>query len=207
MSHTPHPKTAQTDHDVHELIRQRWSPRAFDSDRPVARAALLQLLEAARWASSSANEQPWRFVVAARDREPDAFARCHACLTTANAEWAARAPVLALVAVRRTFEKNDASNHHAWYDAGQAVSNLTLQATAVGLSVRQMAGFDPVRAREACEVPDPFEPAVMLAIGYAGDPESLAREAHRNAERAPRRRRSIGEFVFAGRWGVRWEER
>jgi nitroreductase len=197
-----HPKDAGADHEIHELIRRRWSPRAFDPARAVPRAELLRLFEAARWASSSSNEQPWRFVVALRDEDERAFQGLYAGLSASNQSWAAAAPVLALVAVRLTFERNESDNAHAWYDAGQAVAHLTLQATAQGLSVRQMAGFDPAVARDACGVPPPFEPAVVIAIGYAGDPAQLVRDAHRAAETAPRRRRALTEFVFEGRWGT-----
>ncbi|MEZ5316721.1 MAG: nitroreductase family protein [Vicinamibacterales bacterium] len=195
-----HPKTAGTDHEILEVIRTRWSPRAFDPDRAVDRADLLRLFEAARWAPSSSNEQPWRFVLADRRDQPEAFDRLLGTLTGSNPDWAARAPVLLLVTVREDFERYGVANAHAYYDTGQAVAQLTMQATALGLGVRQIAGFDPDRAREACAVPAPFRPAVVIAIGYAGDPATLAREKHRAAEGAPRKRRPLREFVFAGRW-------
>jgi nitroreductase len=196
-----HPKHADTDHDVHELIRRRWSPRAFDPSRDVSRAELLRLFEAARWAPSSLNEQPWRFVVAERTRTPEAFAALHATLTGKNPTWAGAAPVLALVAIRRNYEVHEVPNESAWYDAGQAVALLVLQATAMGLSVRQMEGFDRDRARAAVNMPPEFEPAVAMAIGYAGDPDSLAVEKYRHAETKPRTRKAVGEFVFDGAWG------
>jgi nitroreductase len=200
-----HPKTAKADHDVLDLISRRWSPRSFDPARPVSRAELLRLFEAARWASSSANEQPWRFIVTLRDHDRTAFDGLYASLTKSNADWAIAAPVLALSTVRQTFERNDMANAHAWWDAGQAAAHLTLQATAQGLSVRQMAGFDAAIARAACAVPAPFEPAVVFAIGYAGDPDGLSRESHRHAETTPRVRRPLGESVFEGRWGTSFE--
>ena len=196
-----HPKIASTDHDVIDVIRRRWSPRAFDAARDVVRDDLLRLFEAARWAPSSGNEQPWRFVVVERSQSSEAFAALMGTLTGRNPAWAGAAPVLVLVAVRATREKNQAPNRHAWYDAGQASAFLLLQATAMGLSIRQMEGFDHERAAEVCRVPPPFEPAVMMAIGYAGDPESLAVDLHRDAERKPRSRRPVSEFVFGGAWG------
>lgn len=195
-----HPKYASADHEIHDLIRRRWSPRAFDATREVARADLLRLFEAARWAPSSMNEQPWRFIVTERRSTPEAFAALYASLTGRNPGWAGSAPVLVLVAVRKTFEALDAANESAWYDAGQAVALLVVQATAMELSVRQMEGFDRERARAALAVPGPFEPAVVMAIGYAGDPESLALEKHRLSELKPRSRKSLGEFVFEGTW-------
>jgi nitroreductase len=201
MADPAHPKIAQTDHEVLDVIRLRWSPRAFDAARDVAEADLWRLFEAARWAPSSRNEQPWRFVVASRARTPDAFAAMLASLTPRNQAWATAAPVLVIIAVRLTHEIDDLVNSHAWYDAGQAVAFLALQATALGLSTRQMQGFDLERARLACEVPPPFEPAVLMAIGYAGDAAKLSYDKHRAAEAQPRERRPISDFVFEGRWG------
>ncbi|HET7373541.1 MAG TPA: nitroreductase family protein [Gemmatimonadaceae bacterium] len=199
-----HPKVARADHDILELIRQRWSPRSFDPAREVARADLLRLFEAARWAPSSFNEQPWRFVVAERRETPEAFEALVESLSARNQMWARFAPVLVLVALRLTLERNDAANPHAWYDAGHAVALLTLQATALGLSVRQMEGFDRKRAQAAAAVPEPFEAAVIMAIGYAGDPDALVHDRHRELERQPRSRRPVGDFVFEGKWGTQF---
>jgi nitroreductase len=202
MDDPAHPKIATPAHDVHELIRHRWSPRAFDPSRPIDRADLLRLFEAARWAPSSLNEQPWRFVIVWREESSDVWRALVEALAPSNRAWAAAAPVLALTAVRLTLERNESPNPLAWYDAGQAVSLLTMQATAQGLSVRQMEGFDRERAREACGVPEGFDPIVVIAIGYAGDPETLAIDKHRDAERQPRRRKELEHFVFEGRWGT-----
>ncbi|HEX5071229.1 MAG TPA: nitroreductase family protein [Vicinamibacterales bacterium] len=201
MSTPHHPKVADADHDVHELIRHRWSPRAFDPERAVSRSDLLRLFEAARWAPSSLNEQPWRFVVVERRDPSTVWQDVLASLTPANRSWAVAAPVLVLASVRLTLERNESPNPLAWYDAGQAVALLTLQATAQGLSVRQMEGFDRDHARRACQVPEGFDPIVMMAIGYAGDPDTLASDKHRAAERAPRKRRALGDFVFEETWG------
>jgi nitroreductase len=204
MSDPSHPKIARPDHDILDVIRHRWSPRAFDPLRDVSRADLERLFEAARWAPSSLNEQPWRFVVVDRARSPETFGALLDSLTPKNRGWASAAPTLVLVAVRLKHERLDIDNSHAWYDAGQAVAFLTLQATAGGLSIRQMQGFDPGIARRVCEVPPPFEPAVVMAIGHAGDPETLPTPAHRDAERAPRERRAVAEFVFEREWGNPW---
>jgi len=196
-----HPKVAATDHSIHELIQHRWSPRAFDASRPVPRAELLRLFEAARWAPSSRNEQPWRFLLLERDAMPEAWRALLESLTTSNQSWAAAAPVLVLSAVRTSFEDTGTANHMAWYDAGQAVAFLTIQATSQGLAIRQMEGFDRARARAAFSIPAEFEPAVAIAIGYAGDPEALSHEKHKTAETQPRKRRPVGDFVYEGAWG------
>ena len=201
-----HPKHARTDHDVLDVIRHRWSPRAFDPTRDVARNELLRLFEAARWAPSSYNEQPWRFIVVTRRHQSESHRRLIASLTAKNQAWAAAAPLLVVVCVRATLERNEAPNSHAWYDTGQAVAFLTLQATSQGLSTRQMQGFDAEQARAACEVPSPYEPAVVIAIGYEGDPSTLTVDQHRAAEQSPRARRPAAEFVFEERWGLPLDE-
>jgi nitroreductase len=201
MAEVRHPKVAHVDHQILEVIRQRWSPRAFDATVDVSQADLARLFEAARWAPSSANEQPWRFVVASARRSPGVFAALRDVLSPRNQLWAKQAPVLVLAAVRTTFERNDAENALAWYDAGQAIGFLSLQATAMGLGIRQMQGFDPEGARSAVGVPQPFEPAVIIAIGRPGDPDELEADSHRTAERRPRERRPIHDFVFEGTWG------
>jgi nitroreductase len=201
MPMSSHPKTAQPDHDILEVIRDRWSPRAFDPSRPVRREDLLRLFEAARWAPSSGNEQPWRFVVIDRAGSPGAFEALLGSLTGRNPLWARTVPVFVVVAVRETLERDESVNRHAWYDAGQAVALLVLQATSMGIFARQMEGFDRDRARQACQMPAPFEPAVVMALGYPGDAASLEYDKHREAERTPRKRKKIEEFVFEGTWG------
>jgi len=211
-----HPKLASADHDIHELIRRRWSPRAFDAGRVVPRAELSRLFEAARWAPSSRNEQPWRYLVlqrptedpsagsgerAASPAEQNTWRALFDTLTPKNQAWAIAAPVLVLAVVRTSYEDTGTDNWMAWYDAGQAVAFLTLQATSQGLSVRQMEGFDRARARQACGIPAEFELAVVMAIGYAGDPEALVVDKHRHAEREPRQRKPLGNFVYEGVWG------
>jgi len=196
-----HPKTARPDHEILDLIQRRWSPRAFDPSRDVPREQLLRLFEAARWAPSAGNAQPWRFVASSRRQSPEGFAALLSSLEPKNRAWAEAAPVLVLVAVDETRAPGQSSSPGAWYDTGQAVAFLTLQATAMGLSIRQMEGFDAERAREVCAVPTPFAPAVVMAIGVAGDPAALPIEKHRDAERQPRNRRPVGEFVFENTWG------
>lgn len=191
-------KPAETRYPVHDLLRRRWSPRAF-SDRMVEPDTLRSLLEAARWAPSSYNEQPWSFIVASKD-DPAEFGRLLSCLVEGNIQWAQRAPVLMVSVARLTFEENGKPNRHAFHDVGQAIANLTVQATAHGLAVHQMAGFHPEKVREVFGVPDQYEPVAGIVLGYPGDPETLP-EGLRKREVAPRHRKPITEFVFTGRWG------
>jgi len=197
-------KTAATGHPIHELLARRWSPRAF-ADRDVSRADLSSLLEAARWAPSSFNEQPWRFVLAAR-ADAERHASFASCLTPRNQTWAARAPLLAFSCARETFARHGQPNRHAWHDVGLATAQLILQATHLGLSVHLMAGFDPARAREVLEVPEGWSPVAGIALGYAGDPAGLPEDLQA-AERSPRSRLALEELAFEGRWGRPFAER
>jgi nitroreductase len=191
-------KPAHIDHPIHDLIAQRWSPRAF-SDRPVPREALLSLFEAARWSASCFNEQPWRFIVATRD-DPAAFEQLASCLNDSSRRWAPSAPVLMLTVAALHFEADGSPNAHALYDLGQAVQNLTLQATHLGLMVHQMAGILPARAHELYQIPtDRYRVMTAVAVGYYGDPEALV-EKDRAKEFAPRTRRPLSEMVFEGAW-------
>jgi nitroreductase len=199
MSH--HPKHAAAAHDILEVIRHRWSPRAFDPMRDVSSKDLWTVFEAARWAPSSYNEQPWRFVVAERRRTPEAFSALLETIEPQNREWARHAPVLVVVAASTRLTRTGGTNRSAWYDTGQAVGFLTLQATGLGLAIRQMEGFNHDAARAACAIPPDFEPVVAMAIGYAGNPDLLPTERQRDAERQPRRRQQVEAFVFEGTWG------
>jgi nitroreductase len=190
-------KPADVQHPIHDLLARRWSPRAF-ADRPVAPDILKSLWEAARWAPSSANEQPWSFLVATKD-DAQEFGRMLGCLVEGNQVWAKQAPVL-MVSVAAKLDRDKDPNAHAWYDVGQAVADLSVQATAQGLFVHQMAGILPDKIRELYQIPDTHEPVTGLALGYPGTPEQLS-DKLRQRELAPRTRKPIGEFVFTGRWG------
>ena len=189
---------ASTDHPVQELIAARWSPYAF-ADRPVPRAELLSLFEAARWAPSSYNEQPWSYLVATKD-DPEAFDTMLSCLVEGNRLWAKAAPVLALGCTSLHFARDGRPNAAAVHDLGLASANLVLEATARGLAVHKMIGILPERAREVYHVPEGVQPLTGLAICYAGDPDSLP-EKLRDRDRARRPRKPLSAFVFAGRWG------
>jgi nitroreductase len=192
-------KVNDVSHPVHDLIRRRWSPRAFAS-RAVERETLLSVLEAARWAPSSFNAQPWSFLVATQE-DPAGFERMLNCLVPQNQAWAKAAPVLMIAVAKTHFEHNGKPNRHALYDTGQAVAFLTLQATALNLYVHQMAGFNAETARELYAIPDSAEAVSAVALGYVGDPGSLD-EKLRERELAPGKRKPVGELVFAGRWGT-----
>lgn len=191
-------KAAETDHPVHDLIRNRWSPRSF-ADKPVPEEVLRSLFEAARWAASSYNEQPWSYLVATKD-DPENYKKMLSVLVEFNAKWAQNAPVLAISVAHRNFSHNDKPNPVAFHDVGAANAQLTTEATSRGLLVHQMAGFFADRARQAFGIPEGWDPVSAIAIGYPGDPKTLP-EDFRKSELAPRTRKPIREFVMTGSWG------
>ena len=191
-------KRAATEHPVHALVVERWSPYAW-ADRDVSETDLRSLFEAARWAASSYNEQPWSYIGATR-AQTDEFQRLLSCLVEGNQEWARAAPVLALGVATLNFARNGKPNAAAVHDLGLASGSLLLEATARSLSVHQMIGIRPDRARELYAIPEGSQATTGLAIGYPGDPQALP-EKFRQRELAPRTRKSIGDFVLAGSWG------
>jgi len=189
---------AKTDYPVHDLIQNRWSPRAF-SDNPVSPETLRSLFEAARWAPSSSNEQPWAFIVGTKD-DLETHSKILSTLVEFNQGWAKHAPVLAIAVSQMEFARNKTPNRNAFYDTGAAVAHLTAEATSRGLFVHQMAGFDPQKAIEVFHIPSGWEPIAVFAIGYPGDPNALP-DKLRERELAPRSRKPISEFVMSSDWG------
>jgi nitroreductase len=191
-------KPAETRVPIHELIRDRWSPRAFEN-REVEPEKLCALFEAARWAASSSNAQPWSFIVAAKDDAPN-FKKILDCFVEFNQGWACNAPVLALSVAAMKFAHNQEPNRHAFHDVGQAAANLALQASASGLEIHQMGGILPDKAREIFAIPDGYEVVAGIALGYPGDPSSLPPPL-RTREEESRKRKALESFVFTGKWG------
>ena len=191
-------KKASIDYPIHELLAERWSPYGFE-DRPVAQADLRSLFEAARWAASSYNEQPWNFFVATKEN-PEEFARLLSCLVEANQEWAKAAPVLVLGVVSLKFSRNNKDNRAAVHDLGLAAGNLVVEATARGLRVHQMIGILPDKAREVYQIPEHNEAWTAMAIGYKADPAKLP-DALKERDLTPRQRKPLSQFVFTGKWG------
>ena len=189
---------AKTDYPVHDLIQNRWSPRAF-SDNPVSPETLRSLFEAARWAPSSSNEQPWAFIVGTKD-DLETHSKILSTLVEFNQGWAKHAPVLAIAVSQMEFARHKTPNRNAFYDTGAAVAHLTAEATSRGLFVHQMAGFDPQKAIEVFHIPKGWEPIAVFAIGYPGDPNALP-DKLRERELAPRSRKPISEFVMSSDWG------
>lgn len=187
--------TRRPDHPVDPLLVHRWSPRAM-SGEALADHQLMTLLEAARWAASSYNEQPWRFCYAKRGTPHfDAYL---ALLMEANQVWCKNAAALLLIATKKTFTHNGKPNAVCVFDAGSAWTSLALQAAAMGLVAHGMAGFDGARARVALGVPDDFEICAMVAVGKPGRTEDLPENLR--AMEKPSPRKPIAEWAFEGKF-------
>lgn len=192
MTTTSTSRAATSQVPLHPLLSQRWSPRAFDSQHTVTDEALTALFEAARWAPSANNTQPWRFVVARRgDRD---FATLVELLAGGNQIWAKHASALVLVAAETT-DDTGAARSHALYDTGQAVGQLVAQAQAEGLVTHQMGGFDAAGASAAFSLPAELTPVVVVAVGQH-DPQAVLPEAYAVRENAPRTRLPLDELVL-----------
>jgi nitroreductase len=181
--------------EIHELISKRWSPVAFDP-RPVEYDKIQLLFDAAKWAPSANNNQPWRFIFATKDMpEYEVFL---SLMAERNRIWASTAPLLVMGLAQVVSTYKNRPNRLAFYEAGMAVSNLLLQATAMDLYVHQMSGYDHERAKELFVIPSRYEPASILAIGYKGDP-SLLPEDLASQEEQERSRMQISDFLITGR--------
>ena len=191
LKHAPaHPR-------ILPVILQRWSPRSF-AGRDVSSEDLRTIFEAVRWAASSYNEQPWRFLVGRRGSET--YQKILESLIELNQVWAKTAPVLILDAAKTTFSHNNSPNPVAIYDLGAAAATLCYQATALGLHTHQMAGFDRDVARRLFNVPEDYGFGAAMALGYQGDPSVLTVDYQVQQETAPRIRKQLSEFVFSA-WG------
>ena len=191
-------KVASNEYPVIELIKNRWSPRAFSSN-PVEEETIMSLLEAARWAPSCFNEQPWNFILFKKENQEE-FNKILDVLSARNKLWAKNAPLILLSVAKTDFERNGKKNRHAFHDVGAAVTNLTLQATSIGLFVHQMAGFDSEKAKQLFNIPKGYEPVSAIAVGYYGSSINLPEE-FKKAESAHRSRKPISDFAFYGKWG------
>jgi nitroreductase len=182
----PDTKLARTALPIHDLLARRWSPRAIDPKRRVARDHVIVLLEAARWAPSCNGDEPWRYLAWDRFENPGGWERAWDCLSPGNQYWVQNAPVL-LASFADSRFRNDKPNRWGQHDTGAASENLCLQGTALGLVVHQMGGFDKDKLAAAFDVPEQFTPMAMIAVGHPGDPGVLS-EKHQAAEAAPRQR-------------------
>lgn len=193
-------KKGESDYSIMPEMLERWSPYCFD-DQPVPGDLLLQCLEATRWSASSYNEQPWYFVLAEKNNVV-AFDKMLGCLLEANQVWAKYAGALLIAVSKENFSHNGTPNRVHAYDLGQAVAQLSLQATALGLQVHQMAGINSSRIRQEYAIPDGYVPQTAVAIGYAASEPMPGQESLAGRDHKPRTRKKITEYVFSEKWGI-----
>lgn len=178
-------------YSIDPLFLNRWSPRSYKPDT-IAEDVLFGLFEAARWAPSANNEQPWRFLLARTQEDRERF---YPFIAEGNRVWCEEAPVLVLLVSKTINSRGDHSRAHA-FDAGAAWGYLALEAARQGLVTHAMGGFDREKAREVLGIPEDYEPQVMIAVGYQGEKEALP-EALQEREK-PSARRALSETVFEG---------
>ncbi len=195
---TPPQKLPETPHTLQRLIQNRWSPVGFDRERSIDSATLLSILEAGRWAASSSNLQPWRFIVAPKENQAE-FQKLLSVIREGNQPWAQHAAVL-MIAVAHKFRGPGVANRHAGYDLGQAIAQMALQALDHGVYVHQMGGFYPDKAREVYKIPDEFEPYTAVAMAYRTSDLDHLSDGHRQRETSQRERHSLADLVFSGAW-------
>lgn len=189
-------KLASNEYPIHDLLRKRWSPRAFENQF-IQPDVVRSLFEAGRWSPSASNIQPWYYILGLKGDETYQFIK--ETLVEFNLLWATRAPIMFLTIYKET---NDTGmpNPSALYDLGQSVAHITFQAAAEGLYVHQMAGFDPEKAARIFEIPEGYKVATVVAVGYIGNHKDL----HPNlipGEISPRTRRKVSETVYSGKFG------
>ena len=193
-------KPAQTSRRIHDLFVRRWSTRAFDAAKPVSREQLVSLLEAGRWAPSCNGDEPWRYLIWDRGRDPEGFQKAFDCLSENNRKWVKNVPLLMLSCAGSNFAATGKPNRWTQHDTGAASVSMALQAVALGLAYHQMGGFDADKARAAFGIPVEYTPMAMIAVGYQAAPEVLDEETKKK-ELIPRARKPLGERFFEGGWG------
>ncbi|MCG6975585.1 MAG: nitroreductase family protein [Acidiferrobacterales bacterium] len=193
-------KPAKTSLPIHDLISGRWSGRAFKTDA-ISREKILTMVEAAHWAPSCFNDQPWRFLVWDKNHDADAWQKAFDCLDDGNQEWVVDAPVLLLVCSDTEFSKRPGrANRWGQHDAGMASQNLHLQAVALGLMTHPMAGYDKARARETFKIPERYDLLAMIAVGKPVDSADDLEGRRKERELAERIREPVGTRMFDSRW-------
>lgn len=198
-------KWAKTQVPIHELLAARWSSRAYDENRAVEGEKILALLEAARWAPSCFNGQPWRVLVTNRFENQASWDKLYDCLDGKNRQWAGRAPVLMLVGAYRHFDVFNVENRWSAYDTGAAMENMNLQAHAMGLMTRQIGGFNEQAARQAFDISEDFLLFAVSAFGYPGADEHL-NDQWKEAEAEIRSREDLQAHFYRDQWGTPFQQ-
>jgi nitroreductase len=193
-------RKAETRVPIAELLATRWSPRAFDPTRQVTKDQLTALLEAARWAPSCNGDEPWRYLIWDRQRDPEGWQKAFDCLSEGNRKWVKNVPLLMLSCAGSIFGHSGKPNRYGQHDTGAASACLALQGHALGLAVHQMGGFDAAKARAAFDIPEEYTPMAMIAVGYQGSIDILDEDT-KQKELKPRSRKPIESHFFEGQWG------
>lgn len=180
--------------DTYELIKSRRSPRSY-SDKAISAEDLEKMFDAARWAASAYNLQPWRFIYADKEKHPELYNKILSVMVEFNQRWAKAAPVLIVTLVNTKNSRTGDTLSHARYDLGLAVGNMMIMATSLGISLRNMSGFDANKAREVLNIPENMEAVTIIAAGYRGLPENLPPDMYK-METMPRERLELSEIVF-----------
>jgi nitroreductase len=194
-------RRAITSVPIDDLLARRWSPRAYDANRPVSREQLVTLLEAGRWAPSCNGDEPWRYLVWDRTRDPEGWQKAFECLSDTNKKWVKNVPLLMLSCAGSAFGHSGKPNRWTQHDTGMASLSIALQAVALGLIAHQMGGFDVEKARASFNIPAEYTPMAMIAIGYQASPDILDEET-KAKELRPRARKPLAEKFFEGAWGT-----
>jgi nitroreductase len=194
-------KKAPTDIPIHELLARRWSPRAFDPGKPITRARLAILLEAARWAPSCNGDEPWRYLIWDKNRDAEGYRNAFECISDNNKRWVKNVPLLMLSCAGSSFQVKAEPNRWSQHDTGAASVCMALQAAALGLIVHQMGGFDADKARIAFGIPAEYTPMAMIAVGYQAEPDTIEFADIKDKELAPRTRKPLPQRFFEGGWG------
>ena len=193
-------RPAPTNIAIHDLFKRRWSPRAFDPNRSVTREQLKVLLEAGRWAPSCNGDEPWRYLIWDKSRDPQGWQKAYDCLNENNKKWVKNVPLLMLSCAGSAFEATGKPNRWTQHDTGAASVSMALQAVALGLIIHQMGGWDVEKARAAFAIPPEYTPMAMIAVGYQASPDILDEET-KAKEMRPRTRKPIADRFFEGGWG------
>ncbi len=188
-------KKAITSVEVNDLISNRWSPRSFKESKFLTKEQITQLLEAARWAASSMNEQPWRFVVWNRNENPENFQKVFDCLSEGNQKWCKNVNTFILAAAYTKYSNGD-TNTSAQFDTGLAVGNMLIQAVSMGLATHPMGGYDKQKIKEIFNLSDDLIQYAIIAIGYQAEAEQLEDPIFIKREKANRLRKELGEIMI-----------
>ena len=194
-------KSSQTLQPIHELVSNRWGPRALEEKKKISREQIVSMIEAARWAPSCFGDEPWRYIVWDKHSDAAAWQKAFDCLGAPNQAWVKNAPVLFTSVANTLFDHNGAANRWAQYDTGAASMALVLQAEALGLVTHQMGGFDAAKLRAAFSIPETFTPMAMIAVGYQADADILEGD-YKTRELAQRARKPIESRFFENGWAA-----